>query len=750
MLMLVCSALMLDAAVAAAPSPPLPLKPWVDYAKQLYGASDLPCPPARACVQLQTLEVRGRAERGDITLTASGRNFAAEPRTVTLVGPSSTFAVRRSRFIEGRGDVQLADGGWVAHVSPGPWKLEVDVGFEPEAALSLQVANDFASVVDALAGGRLAFDESSPRHGGTLFLEAERAKGAARMPVSIRASRLFKYASVTTFVYHFTVTGLREQTRLRLPLVGGEAVETVAPDLPYSPSPDALVVSLGPGTSGIDVTGHLAAAPAVIAKPPALPFEQWLFDFDPRHPVELSTDGVEIDPAEVSEIAAGPRARAFFLTGAQQLAILALDVHVDRGRQGAAVATLDYEQGNGEHWLASLQLTASSAPDGDRVAIRTPVPPHYAEHAGRAIRMFTDDKTLSVRATSDTGQLAPIGVQWREAVPVNSVLFVTHLSLPEQALHLDDEKVTLSLLPGYVALAVLGANHSEGDLVNGLHIYALLLAALAVALGRAARLPRAALALVGVLFVGLYAVEGFPRTALLLLLAASAVVVLLPDRSLAALVSHRRLHGFVVLVWVVVLVGALVPSVLYVKDRLLSALHPWAAASSVAGSQDRFAELILNESSSALNAPQAQVAQSFRQDDAEQREEQPGGGDGYGAQQQNAAPNLKKVRKQVELKSKAYAGLETQKRKERALAAEKTVRPVPFDRAQLAGSTVSYSFNSVLQGERATARVLVSGPLLRGAWMLGECAGLAALIGLMVLRARRLWRRLDARPEVQS
>ncbi len=731
--------ILLAAALAAPtstpPAPPQDLGAWVTYARELLAGGPR-CPPDRMCVQLQRAELSGRVDAGRVTLVVSGENLGREVQALTVVGPAQSIAVVASRYRQGSGAVRLEGGAWQLEPRPGPFTVELELSFAPAPSVPVELPQGVARVVDALSGGRVAFDESSDRHGGLVFLESTTQAKSEAEPVTVRAARVFKWSSVVTFTYRFSMHGVREQTRLTLPMVGGESVEAVSPDVPYTVGAEGLTVTVSAGASDLEVSGHFAAAPAAMKKPAALPFEQWVLEVDARHPVELGTDGVEIDPGEVTGIQPGPRARAFFLIEQQTLSVTPVAVHVDKGRQGSGTARLEYRQGKGDGFVGTLFLNATSAPESDRLDVPTPATPHYAELGGTAVRLFGHGGVLSLRHLSDDDQLLPIRVQWREHLDTNPLLSVLTLALPPQGLQLEQEEVAVALLPGYVPMAVLGAESAEGHLVDGLHIYAILLAALAVALARAARFPRWALVITGVLFVGLYTVEGFPRTALLVLLAGCALWVQLPERGLVGLKQSRFLHAVVVLSWLVVLAVAVIPSALYVRERLLSALHPWSDAALT--STQGFANIMQTPDLGAMGG----MAGDMPEPEPEQEAQAQAPREEVQVKKQQVQQQERRLSKQDVATLKEALSSQSYARKvdtESLRAAEKTIRPVAFEGSTLPANLVTYRFGSLLPGDVARARVLVAGPWLRGLWMILESAGVLLVVGLLVLRGRRIF-----------
>lgn len=691
------------------PTPPPVLQPWVDYAKRVT-APVADCPPDRACVYMQRAALGGRPTEGRLRLVLDGVNLARHEQRHLLVRPASAFSVTQARFREGRGSVVLEEGSWWLRVSPGRFALEVTLGFEPAASIPLELGGPFAAVVDELETGSLAFDGTSDLHAGVMVVQAAAKAESRAQAVSVRTVRQLNYGSVVTFAYDYVISGLRGQTRLELPRLGEESIESVEPDIPFTATPTAVVVTLTPGRERLRVSGHFPARPASLAKPKVLPFEYWLLDVDPRHPVEVRTDALEVNPSDVPGAAPSPRSRGFLLVEDQALHAQPLQVTVERGQAGSGTARVRYAQGEPDRWVGTLDVTSTTRPEEDRIEVPTPAPPHYAQVGSEAVRMYGDDGTLSLRAVSPTGVLQPIRVQWRETLSTNPLLSLLRVALPAQSIHLDEQSVELSLLPGYVPIAVLGAQHTSGDLLDGLHIYAVLLAALAAALTRAARFPTWAVAIAAVLFAGLYSVGGFPRLELMLLVVGCAVLVRAPASLLVSFRQHRRLHTLVGLAWLAVLLAALLPSIFYAQERLLAALHPWSQGAELA--PDRSVSSILQEA-----AAPSEISQDERMKSEADME----------------APTAKQMAPEGRAGSSypsAYGGKHPY---------AQVIRPVAFEGSSLPVTWLRYSLGSVLPGEQAGATLIVAGPVLRATWLFAECAALGVLLALLVVRARRFW-----------
>ena len=713
-------------AAAARSLPPIPadLKPWVDYAKSLQ--RDPACPPGRECVQLSQVDVAGNAPAGEITMTVRGVNVGRRPAEVFLLAPATTFSVQRAHFSQGSGAVRLDEGRWRASIAPGAFVVELQVTFEAAPSIPMELPANVAHVSSSLRAGSLVFDETSPQHGGSLYLRAQNPTPSTAEAVSLQITRAVRYSGVVTFTYAFAVSGLREQTRLPLPLLGDETIEALDPPLPYTASSGSVEVTLSPDAPVVKVTGHFNQPPTELQKPANQPSESWLISSDPRHPVELGSDGIEIDASEIKALQADVNGRAFLLRGGQKLSITPVPVQIDAGLQGAGKVDLQYRQGTMAQWLGELHLNLTSAPATDRLLIPTPTAAHYAEVAQTPVRLFGQPGALSLRLDG----VQPIRVQWREVTATNPLLGWFHLDLPGQNVHLDEVNANVDLLPGYVPVAVFGTDHTQGDLLEAVQLYAILLAMLGMALARAARFPTWATVILGVLLAGLYTVEGFPREVLLVLLTGCAVVMRLPTTLLQRLRLRTRLHRLIAWSWVLVCLGALSPSVMYARQRLVAALYPWSAAESPG---------VNFESSLAGNIRQDMAMKAAMPRDARRPVAGHRGTNSY----QDAPGGAAEAPDEAPMPATAAAPVLSPPPPSPppapAEVTEKTVRPVSFAGASLPATRLAYTFGSRLPGQASEATVLFVGPLIRGLWMLSEVIGLAVVLVLLFLRSRRLW-----------
>lgn len=759
------------AATPQPPKPPEPLQAWVDFAEALR-KPDADCPRVQTapgeqsealCAVVSWARLEGDPASGTLHLALRGENWSRQPEDLPLLGPATLVALRSvtapgARQGVPRALLQAAEDRWALRLPPGPFDLRVELSFEPRPALELSLASPVAHLEDGLERGALRLDEQSGSwHGGALRIESEAGVRASeeQEPLTLRVVRVFHWGSVPTFSYHFTVTGVREQRELLLPLVGDERVETLDPDRPFEQVDAALRITVPPGQSTtLVLKGHLGSSPERLGKPAGLPFEHWLFVTDRRHPVTLGTDGREIDPTAVEGVEIPAGSRAFFLTQEQRLDIAPVAVAVDEGRGGSGELSYLLVQGESSRWVGNLGLQAR-LPKQDRLSLRTPAPPHYAERNGTAMRMFRDEEgVLSVQLDEALASGSPMRLQWRAEQPIGRGLGLLRFPLPAQSLHLDQQSLALHFKPGYVPVAAGGADQVEGHLLDGVRIFALLMGLLALVLCRAAGLPWWLAVLMGLLFASLEQAHDFPRTFLFLLLAATAILARLPATAMDGLKRLRWLHVLVTLVWVGFLALASLPLVDFVQGRVHSALHPWdGLGNQVYADSFSVGYLRANQRGFLGSYPSGSAAAAEDQDEATTLT--------LGGEVDDSRMQLKDLAQPMPQQAQVQTANEWDGRFEsgkqrpmrpmkkgarRQAPAEKSMRPVALDQPHLPGSVLRFTARSLLPGQEQRPWALVAGPWLRGGWIFLEALLLMALVFQIVRRAAPLWR---ARAEVQ-
>ncbi len=775
---------------AAPPPPPKPppgLAPWVEYARSAHKAS-ADCPRLRlqsqggqapVCTTLYTARLTGTPETGRLTLAVTGESWARTPQELALVGPADVVTVTSGTARGGGAPELRLDVGsnqWRARVPEGAFSFTVELSFDPRPTVELQIPGPVAHFDGQLTGGTLRIDEDSAAwHGGVLRIES--GSGAAAVkdqePLTLRVVRVLHWGSVPTFSYHYTLSAVREQTELVLPLLGTERVETMEPDRAFERTDSGLRVTVAPGPArSVVVKGHLPEAVPRLVKPKGLPFEHWLFVTDQRHPVRLAAGGREIDPGAVEGVAVPVGSRAFFLTDEQDLRIEAIEVRVDEGRGGSGETAYLYVQGEQGHWVGNLSLKAR-LPKQDRLPVRTPAPPHFAERGGAATRMFKDPAgVLSVQLDEALAKGSPMRLQWREDKAIGKALSVLRFELPAQTLHLDRQSLAVHFAPGFVPVAAFGSDLVEGHLFDRFRIFALLMGLLAFVLCKAARFPTWLAVVFAALFASLFDVQGFPAVPLFFLLAATAVLARLPDDLIAKLRNLSWLQGIVAAVWLVFLAIGTVPLISFVQERVHSAIHPWAHNAShvyvdnyslnylrqakmtgtdVSRSLAVDGRFELSEEEEQFDAPasgednngdiaQRQIQLQVDQGMVRGESDKAGGEGGYRAGLLASRRPAKRRRWKGRGKGKRRAaGAQA--------PAEKSMRPVALDQPHLPGTVLRQTSRSLLPGQALNARVLVAGPWLRGLWLFLEALLLLGLVYQVMRGSGPLWR---ASKEVQA
>jgi hypothetical protein len=194
---------------------------------------------------------------------------------------------------------------------------------------------------------------------------------------------------------------------------------------------------------------------------------------------------------------------------------------------------------------------------------------------------------------------------------------------------------------------------------------------------------------------------------------------------LAGLRQRTRVHRLVAWAWLAVCLGTLGPSVLYVRERVLQALHPWSGPAASFTPALGVATMATSDEA-ALEAGAVSPAPQGKMDRRS------------GVAQQRYALS-KSADAEVEDTAAEQALQARQASLEPTQVREKTVRPVAFEASNLPGVHFSYGFGSLPPGQAASAKVWLVGPWLRGLWLVGECAALAAVLALLLRRSRRLW-----------
>jgi len=759
---------------AGPPAPSRDLEAWADYARALYPAP-ADCPSGRSgtlCIGFHLLRIEGDPWEGRLALTFEGENLSRNREVVPLLGSSETFTVLSVSATRPGGDqaprvvLDLDAQQWNLEAAPGSFALRCEVGFEPRASLPLDVPGPVAELQSRLRRGGISFNEPTAWHGGIVLLQTGEDE-REEVPVTVRVVRSFQWGAVPTFAYHFTVTGLKEQQELRLPMLGGERVELLEPERPHRLEQSELVVTLPPADElRLTALGHFAEAMPELAKPPGIPFEYWLLTTDVRHPVHLTTTGREIDPGAIRGINVAPGSRGFFLTGEQHLAIQAIAVEVDEGRGGSGDMAYLFVQGEDQYWVGNLDLTAR-VPRLDRLDVRTPEKPHYAERGGQAIRMFEgEDEALSVQLSDAAGCTVPLRIQWREQRYVNPFASIERFRLPAQKLHLDRQSVAAHFRPGFVPVWGRGADEVEGHLVDGFRMFALLMGLLAFVLCRAARFEIVICLVVAALFISLDPVEAFPRTALFILLAAVAALARLTPGLVEGVRRRTWLRMLLGGVFLILFLVAVIPLISFVRDRVYSALHPWAPEEEQVWA-DSYSSSYLTLSRAAHAPPTARGGKATLLDglvtrkgkaeyefdvevplgaaaDAPPPPSEPEEGWAEYKEESKKRPRRKLAKPDVARALQQALQPQLVDGRDGEGPKEKSMRPVALDQPHTPGRVVTFNYRSVLPDQEIEAQAWVAGPWLRGIWIFAEAVVLLMLVFLIARGSHRLWSRRAA------
>ena len=723
--------------------------------------------PQVLCAAIFRARVAGDAQAGRLEISFWGTNWARRPVLLPVLGPAGVFsvhAVRGAAPPRKAPSLLLAkqEDCWSARVEPGDFAFTLELSFDPRPSVELDLPGPIAQLEYDLSSGSLRVDEDDEAwHGGAIRIETGKEQGPAprEEPLTIRVVRVFHWGSVPTFEYRYGLSGVREQREVVLPLVSGERIETIEPNRPFEQDAQALKLTVAPGQGGIiSLKGHLPQTVERLAKPEGLPFEHWLFVTDQRHPVRLSTDGREIDPAAVEGVEIPVGSRAYFLTDRQALAIEEIQVEVDEGRGGSGEMSYLFVQGERGHWVGNLTLTAK-LPKHDRLSVQTPAALHYADRGGTAMRMFKDDEgVLSVQLDERLARGVPIRLQWQEEKGINPFLSYLRFELPSQYLHLDRQAASAHFKPGYVPVAAFGGDSIEGHLVNRFQVFALLMGLLAFVLCHAARFPLWLSVVMALLFLSLDQVDSFPRIPLFLMLATTAAVVRLPASAMESLRSIRWLHVLVTLAWAIFLAIAVFPLVSFVQGRVHSALHPWSHDSQqvyvdsyssgylqldrgIGGKYDYMdleddgidlVEVIGGE----IDGRPGKAAKAGKKKDKLERKKWRQ----QQQQQQQVVPATAEVRRGDYAGLPGISYLKRSKSLKAQAPAEKSMRPVALDQPHLPGNLLEFSARSLLPGQAMKLGVLVAGPWTRRLWIFLEALLLVALVSMVLRRAAALWR----------
>lgn len=731
-------------ALAQEALPPSELIDWLDYALKRYPPQD--CPHLEedhpVCAAVTDIQLAGDLKSGRITAEFTGYNWSRTGQTLELIGPSSSFALDDSNLIlseqaDPRSDDAIfiapffdASGGfWKVAVPPGKFQLKSSVSFKPQASFPVHLAEGVGRVrTSRLSGGYLEFDPQQGSHGGVVQLVLEGEKQEAEQKPQIRVTRVFTWSGVPTFAYQFSVSGLKREAAVLLPLLGDEVIEKLAPEKPYALREKNgvayLEAAFAPGYTQLRIEGHYQKVPEKFVLNLDTPFEVWIHVSDRRHPVNIETDANPIDPGEFAALVNVQNARAYLAKPGQTIEFHPVSLSVDEGHKGKGSIQYEFYQGGGDKWLARLFLSAKIL-GRDRLVVPTPEPPTYAGIGGRAIELYHDaDNRLSVRLPAEGLTPAnPVEVNWNMQKDVSSLLDLLRIKLPPQNVYLEEQNSVVHFLPGIVPLFAWGAAVTGGDLLDQFHLYGFLVGILVFFISRGLKFHPVLSALVTLLFIGLYLEEEFPTTAVVVLLILTLPVVRLGDGFFQHLQSRPVRRKLIMFVWLVAFLFVVVPLAGYSRERVFEALYPYAAV-------DRVADVSAG-AGYGLMGYQTGMMEIKARPKMEKSAEEPLP---VMAQQEQPAS-------QPSIQNRRIG------KKDDYKVQEWTAKPVSLHVHGGGGRSVTFSDHHIQLRQEKTVSALLVGPVVRALWFLTETGIILWMMAALLARTKRLF--VHRKPSLQ-
>lgn len=725
------------------PLPPTELLDWLDYALKRFPPED--CPTVnysqKICAAVTEVEFRGDLKSGRIQAVFTGYNWSRQEQIVDLIGPSSSivlenYAISLNELMDPNDNhpdliapfFSSTAGTWKMTVPPGKFQLTTDLLFDTKSVLPLTLAQGVGRVlVSGITGGFVQFDDESGNHGGEIQFVFEGEQQDEEEKPQVRVTRVFQWGSIPTFTYMVQVSGLRNELPIDIPLIADEVIEETEPDKPYTTieknGKTYIQTTFSATLKEIRIKGHYKVPPESFVLSDDLPFEIWVHLSDKRFPVQIDTDAKPVDPEEFSGMVDVLNARSFMVRPGEKLAFHAIDLNIDEGRKGSGTVEYNLFEGAEGYWLEKMFLNAKIAGQ-DRLVIPTPAAPSYAGIGQEGIELFHDEnKTLSVRLPqSGIGTDQIIEVNWNNNRDPVTFFSLFKAEFPAQHVYMDKQDVTINFRPGVVPIIAFGGETTSGDLLDQFHLYGFLIGILAFFLCRGLKFSWPLSILVTVLFIGLYRVEQFPTSSVILLFFATLPIVQIGEVYLQKVVSTHFRKRLLMLVWLIFFISAIVPLSQYGTERVFSALHPYAGLQSSQydsgtpqsqvfddgyGRQMKKADYSLNIGSVANTAPAPEAMMMQKT------------GSFAGGASINKRPN-------VQMEQKLYQ------------AGEWKAKPVSMD-AYTRGNQVKLTKYNIADGQTSSFSIWLAGPLLRGVWMLFETALIICMVVALLSRARRLF-----------
>ncbi|MBU1917133.1 MAG: hypothetical protein ABII18_09965 [bacterium] len=699
------------------PLPPSEVIDWLDYALKRFPPDDCPYldKETKKCASITRFGLSGNLKEGHVSIELTGYNWSRKDQTINILGPSSSFALTDTK-IElkeqldplANDDIFIAPffdatgGYWKVTVPPGKFLITTKMSFEPQASLSLNLANNIGHVdVSKLDGGFLQYDEITGNHGGSVQLILEGKKKTSEEKPQIRVTRVFTWDSIPTFRYSISVSGIQTDTPLSFPLLKDEFIEDVTPKRSYQVTEKDglryLQTTFSPNQPTLTVTGHYKHKPTSFTLGETLPFEVWLFISSRRYPVNVQTNANPIDPGEFLSLTNINNASAYLVKPGQKMAFYPITLEVDEGRKGKGNITYKLFEGYQDYWLEKLFLTATLSGQ-DRLVIPTPNTPTFAGLGDDSLELYHDDNNqLSVRLPSSGLDTKPIIVDWNQLRPVSKLLNKFTFQFPAQNIFLEEQNINIYFKPGHIPLHAWGASIISGGVVNQFHLYGFLIGIFVFFVCRGLKFNFFLSLFVTLLFIGLYPIKSFPLVWVLV-----SLIMTIP---FARASKKLPLSTFITILWLIIFGITTYQLANYSRDRIYTAFHPYADAQS----QYHFDN---NRSTSKMDYKKVKATKGFPTERSVSEAVYEEMEDLAAAPVQNVLNNQPTQLDQRLMKSNEW-----------------TAKPVSLKNYIRGGEVVTLTSYNLLPGKNTKVGVLTAGPVLRAIWLLIE----TLLILLMML-----------------
>lgn len=726
------------------PLPPSEVLDWLDYALKRFPPDDCPrlTDGTMKCAGVTAVVLSGDLKSGAIHAEFTGYNWSRKEQTVSLLGPIDAFslqntAVSLSEVPQGSdADTDFLapffdkeNPFWKLTIPPGRFVLSASLVFDPKAIMPMTLSYDIGRVkTEGLVGGFLQFDDNLGNHGGEVQFVLEGKQKVSEEKPQVRVTRVFTWGSIPTFSYHVSVEGVRTEVPIRVPLLKDEVIESVTPDKPYTLKDgdrQVLEMTVSPATHDVTIKGHYKTTPEIFTLGEDLPFEVWLHVSHKRYPIHFETDANPIDPTEFSSLADINNAKAFLVKPSQHLSFLAVNLKVDEGRKGKGKIRYEFIEGANGFWLDKLKLNAEILGQ-DRLVIPTPKPPVYAGIGSEGIELFRNDKNqLSVRLPSGGLESQPIEVNWHEAYQTPTFLGIFSAEQPAQNVFMENQDVLVRFRPGVIPIFAWGAETTQGDWRDQFHLYGFLIGILAFLICRGLKFSLVLSVLVGVLFVGLYLDPTYPTAWVLVLLAVTWPLAALKDEGFANLKKRGWLRFLYRVVFLAVFIATLIPLSQHARAWVYQALHPYADRDVVYRGQQKYKTS--GYSQKKVDDEVAAYVETFTPRPSPSVEDLD--------KMAGSMMNMPNIPQQVN-----EPPFQRQNMLSKKQVSDWNAKPVTILASVRSGHEVRFSSYHVTTGQKMMCRILVAGPLLRGLWMLAECALLLWMMMEIIKRSKRLFK----------